>query len=146
MIEEWGPSATGHTFDPPANAWAFRLDRLELCARPCKQRLGLYRRERLAADAQEDLLVRLGRRRDTFVTTPYKHGMQQDPWENAVICALAAVAASDPLRRALLVDLGEFWLEVARHDTSQISAKVAIDIVMIEKLQGEILGIRTTIH
>jgi hypothetical protein len=72
--------------------------------------------------------------------------MQQDPWGNAVKCALAAVAASDPLKRELLVDLGEFWLELARHDTSQISAKVAIDIAMIEKLQGEILGIRTTIH
>jgi len=50
------------------------------------------------------------------------------------------------LRRALLIGLGEFWLELALHDTSQTSAKLAIDIAMIEKLQGEILGVRTTTH
>jgi len=77
---------------------------------------------------------------------PYKYGMRQDPWGNAVVCALAALAASDPLRRALLIGLGEFWLELALHDTSQTSAKLAIDIAMIEKLQGEILGVRTTTH
>jgi hypothetical protein len=42
--------------------------------------------------------------------------------------------------------LGEFWLELARHDTSQISEGVAIDIAMIEKMQREILGVRITAH
>ncbi len=77
---------------------------------------------------------------------PYQHGMQQDPWGNAVACALAALAASDPWRRAILIDLGEFWLELARHHTSQINAKLAIEIAMIEKMQSEILGVRTTTH
>jgi hypothetical protein len=72
-----------------------------------------------------------------------KHRMRKDPWGNAVACALAALAASDPLRRALLTDLGEFWLEIARRDTSQISEKVAIDLAMVERMQGEILGVRT---
>jgi hypothetical protein len=34
---------------------------------------------------------------------------------NAAVCARAAGAASDPVRRALLVYLGEFRLELARH-------------------------------
>ena len=80
------------------------------------------------------------------MTAPYKYRMRKDPWGNAVECALAALAAYDPLRRALLTDLGEFWLEVARFDTSQISPQIAIDLAMIEKMQGDILGVRTTIH
>jgi hypothetical protein len=50
------------------------------------------------------------------------------------------------MRRALLVYLGEFWLELARHDTSQISQETAVDIASIEQMQGKILGINPTLH
>lgn len=63
-----------------------------------------------------------------------------DPWENAVVCAKAAVVAGDPYKRAILTYLGEFWLELAWHDLSQISESTAIDITMIERMQAEILG------
>jgi hypothetical protein len=70
---------------------------------------------------------------------------QRDPWGNAVMCAKAACSASDPERRAIFVSLGEFWLELARHDTSQISENIAIDVAMIERLQAQILG-ESTLH
>jgi hypothetical protein len=65
---------------------------------------------------------------------------QKDPWGNAVLCAKAACAASDQERRAIFVYLGEFWLELARHDISQISENTAIDVAVIERLQAQILG------
>jgi hypothetical protein len=70
---------------------------------------------------------------------------QRDPWGNAVVCAKAACTASDPETRAFFVDLGEFWLELARHDTSQISEDIAIDVAMIERMQARILG-ESTLH
>jgi hypothetical protein len=63
-----------------------------------------------------------------------------DAWQSAVVCAEAAVAADDPYMRAILAYLGEFWMELARHDTSQISESTAIDIAMIERMQAEIIG------
>jgi hypothetical protein len=62
-----------------------------------------------------------------------------DPWGNALVCARAAQAASDPARRALLVYLGEFWLELARHDISQINVETAIDLAVIEQMQARII-------
>jgi hypothetical protein len=48
--------------------------------------------------------------------------------------------------RSLLVYLGEFWLEMARYNTCQMSAPMAIDLAMIEKMQGELLGVESTIQ
>jgi hypothetical protein len=80
----------------------------------------------------------------TFVAL---EGMYQlDPWERAVVCALAAKAASDPMRRALLAYLGESWLELGRHDISQISQETAVDIAVIEQMQARILGIIPACH
>jgi hypothetical protein len=59
---------------------------------------------------------------------------------------LAALATRDPVRRALLVYLEEFWLELARHDTSQISKETALDIVAIEQMQSKISGLSPTLH
>jgi hypothetical protein len=80
-----------------------------------------------------------------FCDSPILKGMsQRDPWGNAVTCAQAADATDDPGKRALLVYLGEFWLELAQHDTSEISESTAIDIAVVEKVQAEILGLTTT--
>jgi hypothetical protein len=65
---------------------------------------------------------------------------RSDPWGNAVACANAALATLDPHRRALLVYLGEFWLELARHETSDVSEDTAVDIAVIERVQAELLG------
>jgi hypothetical protein len=69
-----------------------------------------------------------------------------DPWGNALVCARAAQAASDPARRALLVYLGEFWLELARHDISQINVETAIDLAVIEQMQARIIGVSLGSH
>jgi hypothetical protein len=42
--------------------------------------------------------------------------------------------------RALLVYLGEFWLELTWHDISQISQETAVDIAVIEQKLAKILG------
>jgi hypothetical protein len=68
-----------------------------------------------------------------------------DPRQNAVVCALAALAAGDQHKRAILTYLGEFWLDLARHDLSQISENAASDLAMIERMQAELLG-ETAIH
>jgi hypothetical protein len=71
---------------------------------------------------------------------------QRDPWGSAVVCAMGALAARDPHKRALLTYLGEFWLTLARYDTSQISKNLAIDVAVIERMQAELLGESTAIH
>jgi hypothetical protein len=75
-----------------------------------------------------------------------KSSLSDDAWENAVACANAALATSDPRRRALLVYLGEFWLELARHDADALSENIAIDIAMIERVQAKLLGVGGTSH
>lgn len=69
-----------------------------------------------------------------------------NPWENAVVCARAAQAASEPELREILVYLGEFWLELSRQDVSQISEKTAIDVIAIEQMQAKIIGAVPTFH
>jgi hypothetical protein len=69
-----------------------------------------------------------------------------DPWGNAVVCARAAQATSDPIKRALLVYLGEFWLALARYDRSQISEATATDLAAIERVQATILGEHPALH
>jgi hypothetical protein len=71
---------------------------------------------------------------------------QMDPWGNAMICAKAALAARDSDMRAILTYLTEFWLELALHDASEISESAAIDVVMIQRMQAEILGEAIAIH
>ena len=71
---------------------------------------------------------------------------QRDPWGNAVACVKAAMGTADPERRTLLVNLGEFWLELAHHDTSQIYERTAIDIAVLERMQAAILGESTAVH
>jgi hypothetical protein len=81
------------------------------------------------------------------MTVLYSERMsQRDPWGNAVACAEAALATPNPLERALLVYLGEFWLELARHDISEVSERTAIDIAVIEQVQAEVLGVGPTFH
>jgi hypothetical protein len=71
---------------------------------------------------------------------------QRDPWGNAVACAKAAMVTADPERRNLLIYLGEFWLELTYHDTSQISESIAIDIAVIERMQAQIPGESIACH
>jgi hypothetical protein len=54
----------------------------------------------------------------------------RDPWGKAVVCANVALATPNPHKRALLIYLREFWLELA-HDTSKISENIATDIAVI---------------
>jgi hypothetical protein len=70
----------------------------------------------------------------------------RDPWGKAVVCANAALASPNPHKRALLIYLGEFWLELARHDTSQISENIAADIAVIEQIEAKLLGPIPTSH
>jgi hypothetical protein len=70
----------------------------------------------------------------------------RDTWGNAVVCAKAAEASRNPHRRDLLICLGEFWLELGRHDESQISEITAIDIAVIEQIQARMLGGVPTFH
>ena len=63
-----------------------------------------------------------------------------ESWKNAKVCARAALATSDPIRRDILVHLAEFWLTLAHHDTSQITEATAVDLAVIEQAQANILG------
>jgi hypothetical protein len=72
--------------------------------------------------------------------------MQHDFWGKAAACAKAACATSDPRKREILVSLGEFWLELAGRDASEISEETALDIARIECVQAEIIGVSPTIH
>jgi hypothetical protein len=69
-----------------------------------------------------------------------------DLWGRAAICARAALAASNPQKRALLVYLGEFWLELSRRDMSQITEAAATDLAVIERLEADLLGLTLTFH
>jgi hypothetical protein len=69
-----------------------------------------------------------------------------DLWGRAAICAQAALAASDPQMRALLVHLGEFWLELSFHDVSQLNEASATDLAVIERLEADLLGLTLTFH
>jgi hypothetical protein len=69
-----------------------------------------------------------------------------DLWGRATVCAHAAAATSDLHKRALLTYLGEFWLELSRHDMSQISETTATDLAVIEQLEAELLGATLTSH
>jgi hypothetical protein len=69
-----------------------------------------------------------------------------DLWGRAVVCAQAALAISDPHKRALLVYLGEFWLELSRHDTFQISEATAADLAAIERMEADLLGQTLRFH
>ena len=71
---------------------------------------------------------------------------KEDLWGKAVVCAKAARTTSDPHKRAVLIRLGELWLDLARNDTSQISETTALDIAVMERVQAEILGVRPTFH
>jgi hypothetical protein len=72
--------------------------------------------------------------------------MQYDFWGKAAACAEAACATSDPRKREILIYIGEFWLELARQGTSEISEKTALDVARIECIQAEIIGVSPTTH
>lgn len=63
-----------------------------------------------------------------------------------MVCANAALAAPNPHKPALLICFGEFWLELARHDMSQISENIATDIAVIEQIEAKLLGAIPTSH
>jgi len=65
---------------------------------------------------------------------------QSDLWEKAVVCAKAAHASSDPKRRAILIYLGEFWLDLARMDSFQFNDPMAFHVAAIERMQDELIG------
>ena len=71
---------------------------------------------------------------------------QSDLWEKAVVCAKAAHASSDPKRRAILIYLGEFWLDLARMDSFQFDASMAVNIAVIEQMHAELTGMVHTSH
>jgi len=69
-----------------------------------------------------------------------------DLWEMAVACAKAAQASSDPNKRAALVYLGEFWLNLARAEPFQIDDGTALDIAVMEQMHAELIGVNPTFH
>jgi hypothetical protein len=75
-----------------------------------------------------------------------KKSSSEGLWGRAVVCAQAAHATPDPQKRALLIYFGEFWLELSRQDTSQISEATATDLAVMERLEAKILGLTLTSH
>jgi hypothetical protein len=63
-----------------------------------------------------------------------------------VACAKAARASSDPKKRAALVYLGEFWLNLARAEAFQIDDGRALDIAVMEQIHAELIGVNPTFH
>jgi hypothetical protein len=71
---------------------------------------------------------------------------ESDLWENAAVCALAAGASSNPQMRAVLVCLGEFWLDLARMHPFQLDDPMALHIGEVEQMQAELIGMTRTFH
>jgi hypothetical protein len=70
----------------------------------------------------------------------------EDLWGRAVVCAQRAQETSDPQKRAVFVYLAEFWLELSRHDTSQVSEATAADLAAIERMEADLLGLTLRFH
>jgi hypothetical protein len=71
---------------------------------------------------------------------------ESDLWEKALACAKAVWASSDPKKRAVLVYLGEFWLNLARTEPFRIDDRRAPDIAVMEQIHAELIGINPTFH
>jgi hypothetical protein len=71
---------------------------------------------------------------------------ESDLWDNAVVCAMAAYASSDPKMRAILTCLGEFWLDLARMHPLQFDDPMALHIEAVQQMQAELIGVTPTFH
>jgi hypothetical protein len=71
---------------------------------------------------------------------------QNDLWEKAVACVKAAHASSDPKRRAILICLGGFWLNLAQVNPVEIDDEMAINIAAAEQMQAELIETSPTLH
>jgi hypothetical protein len=72
---------------------------------------------------------------------------QNDLWAaNGVACLKAACAAADQKKRAVLIHLGGFWLDLAHAPPAQIDSVLAGRIVAMERIQAGLLGTRPTLH
>jgi hypothetical protein len=71
---------------------------------------------------------------------------QNDLWEKAVACVKAAHASSDPKRRAILICLGGFWLNLAQMDPDAIDEELASNIAAAEQMQAELIETSPTLH
>jgi hypothetical protein len=71
---------------------------------------------------------------------------QSDLWEKAVACVKAAHASNDPKRRAILICLGGFWLNLAQADPVEIDEELASNIAAAEQMQAELIETSPTVH
>jgi hypothetical protein len=71
---------------------------------------------------------------------------QTEIWEKAVACVAAARATSDPKKRAVLLCLGGFWLNLARMKPSEIDDEMAINIASMEQMQTDLIESSPTFH
>jgi hypothetical protein len=72
---------------------------------------------------------------------------QVDPWEKAAECALAAEAASDPERQAILVHLQYLWITLGTERGFLSVEELARETETISRLHAEVLTApRRTVH
>jgi hypothetical protein len=65
---------------------------------------------------------------------------QNDLWAaNGVACLKAACAATDQKKRAVLIHLGGFWLDLAHAPPAQIDSAMASRIAAMERVQAGLL-------
>ena len=71
---------------------------------------------------------------------------QNNLWAaNGVACLKAARAAADQ-KRAVLIHLGGFWLDLAHAPPAQIDSVMASRIAAMERIQAGLLGTPPTLH
>lgn len=71
---------------------------------------------------------------------------ENDVWEKAAACVRAARETSDPKRRATLICLGGFWLNLARVDPFEIDDEMADHIATMEQMQADMMDASHTVH
>jgi hypothetical protein len=72
---------------------------------------------------------------------------QNDLWAaNGVACLKAACAAAGQKKRAVLIHLGGFWLDLAHAPPAQIDSVLASRIAAMERIQAGLLGTPPTLH
>ena len=71
---------------------------------------------------------------------------QNDVWEKAAACVRAARETSDPRKRATLICLGGFWLNLARVNPFEIDDEMADNIATMEQIQADLIESSPTVH
>ena len=102
-----------------------------------------------APEGREPLGVRAPKSAAVFeyATAGEQTMSQNDLWAaNGVTCLKAACAAADQKKRAVLIHLGGFWLDLADAPPAQIDSVMASSIAAMERIQAGLLGTPPTLH